>query len=460
VDRLDWVKGAVFYQIFPDRFYNGDNTNDPLDSAEWGQKPTRKNFFGGDLEGIRQKLDYIQSLGANVIYLNPVFDAPSNHKYDTKDYFHVDPHFGGDQALHDLIEAVHDRDMKLILDGVFNHCGEEFFAFQDVLKNEMVSEYHNWFFVNHFPLSKKPLSYMCCGDASYLPKLNHENEAVNQYFLDVGRYWLEAFDVDGWRLDVPFKVSKTFWRSFRKAVKNQKQGAFLLGENWRNGDIWLDGETFDSVTNYPLRELIFDFSLTHFLDGEDYLFATRTLRNSFGSEANKVVNLLGSHDTARLMTKFDGNMPVVMLAWILLLTEVGIPLIYYGDEIGMEGKNDPGCRRTMIWDTDRWCHELYDLIRSIIKLRKQTEALTRGTFEDLYAFIGLIAYKRQYHDQEVIVILNSQDKLNYINVPVKSERTFYYLFPTNQKVWVKDGNLSFETFPKYGYQILTSFLFE
>ncbi len=452
----DWVREAVIYQIFPDRFYNGSDANDPPGIAEWGEQPSRDNYFGGDLEGIAQKLDYIQSLGVNTIYLTPIFSAPSNHKYDTRDYYQVDDVFGGASALNRLLLDMHQRGMKLILDGVFNHCGEEFFAFQDVLKKGKSSTFSNWFNIFGYPLSKNPLNYNCCGDASYLPKLNHANPEVNEYFLEVGKYWIEEFDIDGWRLDVPFKIQKRFWKDFRKIIKTAKKDTFLFGEVWRDGRTWVNGETFDGFTNYSLRGLILDYCMTEFLDAEDYLYEANALRESLGDAAYCMVNLLGSHDTTRLLTIFDEDVNRALLAWVLLLTEVGIPLIYYGDEVGMLGNNDPDCRRTMIWEENKKNTRIYNTIRSLISLRENSKALTNGTFESLFSFVGVAAYKRHYQNEEIIVVMNARDDVHNIRIPVRSTRTTYYDYPSKNVVNVKDGEILFSYFPACDFKIFTS----
>lgn len=453
---LDWIREAAIYQIFPDRFLNGDRSNDPQELARWVDQPTRNNFFGGDLKGIELKLDYLQSLGINTIYLNPIFSAPSNHKYDTRDYFHVDPIFGGNSALRNLISCLHNRGMKLILDGVFNHCGEDFFAFQDVIENGYDSAYRDWFNILGFPLTKQPLNYKCCGDASYLPKLNHSNPEVIEYFLNVGKHWVGEYDIDGWRLDVPFKVPKSFWLNFRRTIKSIKSNTYLFGEIWRNASHWVDGETFDGVTNYPLRELILDFCKTRFLDAEDYLYEAKVLRDSVGEGAYGMVNLLGSHDTPRILTLFDGETNQVILAWVLLLTEIGVPLIYYGDEIGMLGINDPDCRRPMVWEDANKNLEIFRIIQALLDLRKNSKALTHGKFENLFSHVGLAAYKRKYAEEEIIVIVNPREEVGYIKIPVRSKQTHYTDFFNGEVIRVVDGNLDLRVFPGNSFRLLHS----
>ncbi len=453
----DWCEKAVIYQIFPDRYFNANRLNDPHNTVPWDSNPTRDNFFGGDLEGIIEKLDEIRALGADTIYLNPVFLSPSNHKYDTWDYYQVDPCFGGNKALKRLILSAHNKGMKICLDGVFNHSGEYFFAFQDVKQFGPKSQYWDWYFINNYPITKIPLSYHCCGDADFLPKLNYENQQVQDYFIKVGKFWVKEFGIDGWRLDVPFKIPLEFWQKFRTAIKTIKPDVFLFGEVWRDARHWMDGTTFDGVTNYPLRALILDYCQTFFLDAEDYLFEAQLLRNSVGGAAAGRVNLLGSHDTPRLLTLFKGDVQRVLIAWVLLLTEIGIPLIYYGDEVGMEGDNDPDCRRSMIWASEVKNREIYDVIQPLLSLRHQTDVITRGTFENLYSFIGLAAYKRKYQNQEVIVIVNPRDAVHFVRIPIESESSCFYDIFTNQEVQIDDGHIYFDTFPRRSFRVLTSF---
>lgn len=453
----EWARAGAIYQIFPDRFFNGAKANDPSVVADWhNEQPTRANFFGGDLDGVVQKLDYIQSLGINTIYLTPIFSAPSNHKYDTRDYFQVDSIFGGNSALEQLISNMHDRGMKLILDAVFNHCGEEFFAFQDVIENEQKSAYSDWFTINSYPITKAPLNYMCCGDADYLPKLNYSNPEVEEYFLNVGKYWVEKFDIDGWRLDVPFKIPKSFWRDFRTAVKSSKADSFLFGEVWRDGKPWVQDEIFDGVTNYPLRGLILDFCLDNFLDAEDYLYEVNTLRESLGDAAFGMVNLLGSHDTPRILTAFHEDVNRALLAWVLLLTEIGIPLVYYGDEVGVLGENDPDCRRPMIWNESKQNTKLSATIQTLLHLRRKSKAITQGSFTSLFSFIGLAAYKRQYQDQEIIVIVNTREDLQNVGIPVFSERTRFHDVFGKENLEVSNGMLNFDLFPSHEFRVLSS----
>ena len=450
----NWVQNAVFYQIFVDRFYNGDPSNDPQGVCSWGDRPTRTNVFGGDLEGILQRLDYLQDLGINAFYLTPIFRAETNHKYDTSDYYEVDPAFGGMPALKRLTAEIHRRGMRLVLDGVFNHCGDHFWAFQDVVLHGPDSEYAGWFRVRSFPIQRDPLTYHVCGDASYLPQFNHENPAVRSYMLDVGKYWLEEVGIDGWRLDVPFKVPMEFWREFREAVKAVNPEAFLFGEIWREASPWIQGDIFDGATNYRLRELILDYCLHRSLDGEDFAFETRTLRQLHGAGAAGMVNLLGSHDTPRILTLFANDVARLKVALAFLFTTVGVPLIYYGDEVGMQGGGDPDCRRTMIWDEALWDARILRAHRDLITLRHAHPALRYGAVEDLVTFNGVYAYKRSHGEDEVIVILNPRASVKDVIVPINSDVATWQDLFSGEKYTAKKEAITFEQIPACAAMVL------
>ncbi len=420
---LEWVADAVFYQIFPERFCNGEPANDPPGVVPWNDLPTRENFFGGDLRGILARLDYLQDLGVTALYLNPIFRAGTNHRYDTWDYFQVDPALGDAALLKELVEAAHRRGMRLILDGVFNHCGEGFAPFQDVCEKGAASQFADWFLVHSFPLQKEPLSYATCGGAPYLPKLNASYRPVQEYLFKVARYWLEEAGIDGWRLDVPFKVPFAFWREFRRVVKAANPAAYLVGEVWREAAPWLEGDTFDGVTNYRLRELILDYCLTNVLDGEDFGFEVHMLRRAQGPLAANMLNLLGSHDTARIFTLLKGDLERLRIALTFLMTVPGAPLVYYGDEVGLLGEADPDCRRTMPWEEARWDTRVLSLYKELIALRRSHPAFRHGEVETLAAFNGIYAYRRSFGEDEAIVVLNPRESVPVFDLPTHSRQS-------------------------------------
>lgn len=414
----DWVADAVFYEIFPERFANGNVKNDPPECLPWGDKPDRETFFGGDLQGILDHLDYLEDLGVTALYLTPVFYAGSNHKYDTYDYLRVDPAFGDERLLKRLANELHRRSMRLILDGVFNHAGVGFWAFRDVMERGPASPFKDWFFVDSFPIVESPPNYQTCGGTWYLPKLNTANSEVREYLLHVATYWIQTCEIDGWRLDVPWKVPLDFWRRFREAVKARKREAFLVGEIWRNAEPWLKGDTFDATMNYELRNAILDYLVLDHMDAEDFDYELASLRGRQGAAASFQLNLLGSHDTPRLLTLCAEDKARAELAITFQMTYTGAPMVYYGDEVGLAGGDDPDCRRCMPWDERDWDRELLETTRSLIHTRHAHPALRRGTFEPLMTFNGVYVYRRALGRDEAIVVLNPREARSGLRIPL------------------------------------------
>lgn len=391
-----WVQDAVFYQIFPERFANGDAANDPPGTEKWGGTPTPRNFFGGDLRGIINHLDHLSSLGVNALYVNPIFAAPSNHKYDTGDYLRIDPAFGDEQTFRELVDSCHARGIRIVLDGVFNHTGVEFFAFADLKKNGPNSKYTGWYNVRSFPVGPvgKP-NYECWWNFGSLPKLMTGNPGVRQYLFDVTRHWLAA-GIDGWRLDVPNEIPHEFWIEWRGLVKSINPQAYILGEIWDNGAPWLQGDQFDAVMNYRFRSACIDFFASGTMSVSAFDSALGRQRADYAPEVNSALfNPLGSHDTERFLTLCRGNIAAWKLALLFQMTYPGAPSVYYGDEIGMTGGKDPGCRGTMVWDPALQNADMLGFTRGVIALRRVHGVLRRGSFSPLvlddaggvYAFI-------------------------------------------------------------------------
>jgi len=416
----DWVPDAVFCQIFPERFCNGDPRNDPPGSEAWGGVPTRENFFGGDLAGITQKLDYIKDLGCNALYLNPIFRAGTNHKYDTHDYFEIDPAFGDDAAFDTLIREAHLRSIRVVLDGVFNHCGDGFGPFRDLKEKGGASRYKDWFTSYSFPLTSEPHpNYATCGGAHYLPRLNTYNPEVEVFIHKVALYWLER-GIDGWRCDVPYEIHTDFWRRFREVVKATYPDAYLVAEEWRDPSAFLQGDTFDGATHYLLRGAAFDFLLTNALTGDAFLRALGTLERQIPQQHRQgMLTLLGSHDTARVLTLCQGDANTAVLLYTFLLTMPGAPLIYYGDENGMVGENDPDCRRTMIWEPEAWNQGVRTPLKKLIALRHESTALRRGGVEPAFSNDRIACYYRVWKKQRVLIVLNNSRVVREISIPVK-----------------------------------------
>lgn len=407
-----WVKDTVWYQIFPERFGNGDKSNDPKGALPWGSaEPERDNFFGGDLQGVIDHLDHLVELGITGIYFTPLFKASTNHKYDTTDYYELDPQFGTKETLKELVKQCHERGIRVMLDAVFNHCGYYFEPFQDVLKNGKKSKYKDWFHIREFPVKTKPVpNYDTFAFTHMMPKLNTENAEVKDYLLGVARYWVEECDIDGWRLDVANEVDHAFWREFRKVVKEAKPDTYILGEIWNDSMPWLQGDQFDAVMNYPFTNYVLDYIARENISLERFKQGIEELLHVYPQNVNEVAfNLLGSHDTARILNLSDENKDKLKLLFLLQLTYSGSPCIYYGDEIGMTGENDPGCRKCMVWEKDEQDLELLDFVKELIALRKNHPALSQGSivFHDRD---DLLVYEKNLGEETFVILINNDEE--------------------------------------------------
>ncbi len=415
-----WVKDAVFYQIFPDRFRNGDPGNDPPNLAEWGSQPTIWDFQGGDLRGVVEKIDYLLDLGVNAIYFNPIFQATSNHRYNTSDYFKIDPKLGQEEDFLALLDVAHQNEIRVVIDGVFNHCGRGFFAFNDVLENHSHSPYIDWFHLNNIP----PDAYSP-GDADdyaawwkfkSLPKFNTDNPDVRKYIFDIARYWIRA-GADGWRLDVPSEIDdESFWEEFREVVKSENQDAYLLGEIWDGDPRWVGERSFDGLMNYPLREGIIGLLKSSLTVGD---FSTRisTLMDQYSRDNTfAMYNLLGSHDTERIKTELEARQDKLKMAYLALFSFPGAPALYYGDEIGMEGGKDPACRKAFPWDENEWDKDLRKYTQRLIGIRKQRVELRRGSYQEIMVDSKRKGYgfARILGENSLLAVMNFSDtRRNY-----------------------------------------------
>ncbi len=421
-----WVQDAIFYQIFPDRFANGDVRNDPPNVDPWGSNPTIWNFMGGDLRGVIQRFDYLLDLGITAIYFNPIFLATSNHRYNISDYYLIDPKLGDLDDFHALLEVAHRNDVRVVIDGVFNHCGRGFFAFNDVLDNGEHSPYKDWFHIHKFPLDA-----FTPGDAQNfsgwwnyksLPKFNTNNPAVRKYIFDIARFWIEQ-GADGWRLDVPNEIDDdTFWAEFRHVVKSANREAYLVGEIWDGDPRWVSDNHFDGLMNYPVRD-----ALLKFLQGDDtacdFADSVEGLLERYQRENVYAMYVpLGSHDTERLMTMLKGDINKAKLAFLFQFAYPGAPAIYYGDEIGMEGGKDPDCRRAFPWKRGNGDEELRAWMKRLISLRKQLACLRRGDYKRVLHDKKRCAYAfaRTLGDEIVLVAINASASKRHLRLSVKS----------------------------------------
>jgi cyclomaltodextrinase / maltogenic alpha-amylase / neopullulanase len=451
-----WVKEAVFYQIFPERFANGDPSNDPEGVLEWGGKPEPRNFFGGDLQGVMDHLDHIEELGINAIYFTPVFEATTNHKYDTQDYMKVDPHFGTNEKLKELVKACHSRGIRVLLDAVFNHSGKTFPPFVDVLEKGAESIYADWFHVREWPLQvvEGVPTYDTFAFEPIMPKLNTENPEVKEYLLQVAKYWISEVGIDGWRLDVANEVDHRFWRSFRDVVKAANPDAYILGEIWHDSLMWLQGDQFDAVMNYPFTNAVLDFVTKGKLDGAGFANAVGGQLAGYSQQANEsAFNLLDSHDTPRLLTQCGGDKRMLKLAALLQFSFPGTPCVYYGDEVGMSGGGDPGCRGCMVWDADQQDRDLLLFYRRLIALRKEHEALRTGALRFVHAKPGdsRLVFERVTDRERLLVIGNAGRRSAQLSVKLDA-RAWRDAF-TGAAVAPEGGKLKVKL-PAYGFFVL------
>lgn len=405
-----WVRRSVFYQIFPERFANGDPKNDPADVQPWGTKPAPRNFMGGDLAGIRQKLSYLDELGIDGLYLNPICESPTNHAYDVMDYKKVNPKFGSNAEFGGLVADAHRLKMKVMLDGVFNHSSVEHPFFQDVVKNEKNSKYLNWYTILKFPIEVRDgqQTYRAWAGVKHMPKLNTSNPEVRKYVAEIGAHWIKEYGIDAWRLDVANEVDPACWREFRQAVRGARNDAYILGEDWGDARASLQGDQWDATMNYQWRAALLDV-LGGRMNAKQFGDRLQTLREQIPEDVFfSQFNLLSSHDTPRIMTLLNKDMDKVKQAVLMLLAYPGVPCLYYGDEIGMEGGHDPDCRRCMEWDSAKWNKGLNEFYRRAIMLRREQLELQTGSLRVLRAEArsGYFVFERQERGRRSVAAWN------------------------------------------------------
>lgn len=415
IDRFkspEWVKETVWYQIFPERFANGDKSNDREGTLPWGsQLPGREDFFGGDLQGVIDHLDYLVDLGINGLYFCPIFKASSNHKYDTIDYFDVDPDFGDKALFKKLVEEAHKRGIKVMLDAVFNHMGYYSPQFQDVVKNEEKSKYKDWFHIHSFPVElgkngneegAKTLSYDTFAFTPMMPKLNTANKEVQDYLLDIATYWIKEFNIDAWRLDVANEVDHHFWKRFYEETTALDEDFYILGEIWHSSQSWLNGDEFHAVMNYAFTETVTNFFVKEAISSTKMASGLYEQLMLYRDQTNQVMfNCLDSHDTARLLHMAGENKDVAKMTLAFTFMQHGSPCIYYGTEIGMTGANDPDCRRCMVWEKENQDLDFLEFTKQLVALRRAEQPiLSYGTltFETLNNEDSYVEFTRETTD--------------------------------------------------------------
>jgi len=459
MDAPAWVPDAIFYQIFPDRFAKSERVNKQgLNFEPWDTPPSTYGFKGGDLCGVTDHLDYIKDLGANAIYFTPIFSSASNHRYHTYDYYSVDPLLGGNDALRELLDIAHKKNLRVVLDGVFNHASRGFWQFHQTLENGAASPYVDWFHFDPDRLqgkkhwgaypspqeqeaiqregSYKAIGYQGWWNLPALPKFNTQTPGVREFIFNVAEYWIK-FGIDGWRLDVPGEIEDdSFWQEFRRRVRAVNPEAYIVGEIWHDARRWLQGDQFDASMNYMVTAACLSFFTGKHLDLNETLksggyqgyvgridaieFANRidSILGMYDPDVTHVqLNLLDSHDTPRFLTCAGRDLNSLKLALTFIFTYPGAPCIFYGDEIGLYGRHDPECRQPFPWDESKWDHNLRDFVKELIALRKAHPALRRdGSYKRLYAADSVYAFKRESESETILVAMNAAEIAHKVNL--------------------------------------------
>lgn len=426
----DWAKDAVCYQIFPDTYAHEEEA---LENSDVKGYHKQYAFTGGTLKGITSRLNHLKELGITMLYMTPIFKANTAHRYETVDYYEVDPRLGTKEDLRALIDRAHQLGIRVVLDAVFNHTSSHFHAFEDILTNQENSRYRDWYYINEFPVSRehKNLRYETFASVADMPKLNTMNPDTSKYILDVVSYWTKEFNLDGWRLDVANEIPLTFWRKFRDLVKSVNSEALIIGESWNDSNCYLQGDTFDSVMNYPIRTALFSLLSDYCTDKgyADYALNPSTFADLISEHLVRyprpineaLLNLVDSHDVPRLRTLFP-NESVVELITALLLTLPGTPCIYYGDEIGMGYKDKTDGRLVMEWDKVQDANPILNYHKDLIQLRHTNAGLRYGQLTFIDAAENLLVYERRLDDDSFLICAN----LGQSSIEMDIELDAYY----------------------------------
>ena len=413
----EWAANKVVYQIFPSRYA----ASQPVDKELWYKAPiTFTDNLHGDIRGIIDHLDYIRDLGIDVIYLTPIFKSDSCHKYDTIDYYQIDPSFGTAEDIRELVQKAHQYGIKVVLDAVFNHTGRDFFAFKDILENKEKSKYLDWYFIDKFPLdneSGQAPNFKCFGYYSGMPKLNLKNPEVEKYVTDVACYWLKECDIDGWRMDVGDEISHYFWKHFRRAVKAVKKDALIIGEIWHYAGDFLEGDEWDTVMNYPFYLNLIDLLADEKIGVSRFIQNLGYMKGRLNKKCYPLMwNLIDSHDTARFLHLCNNKQKQHLAAAFQLLMP-GMPMIYYGDELAMPGANDPDCRRGMYWDEEYRDNGMLEWYKRLIQVRRTHACIVEGELAETITRDedGTIVLIRKNTEETVALIFNCSNDTKEFN---------------------------------------------
>ncbi len=481
----DWVQDAIFYQIFPDRF--AKSTRNPagkLPFEPWDSPPTPHGFKGGDLYGVAEKLDYLKDLGITALYLNPIFASASNHRYHAFDYYAVDPLLGGNEAFRYLLDEAHKKNIRIVLDGVFNHASRGFWQFHHVLECGGDSPYNDWFYFDTERLHRRrrwgaypgtgelhalqsgedslnAIGYRGWWNLPALPKFNTHTPAVREFLFDVAEYWIK-FGIDGWRLDVATEIDDdSFWQEFRNRVRKINPEAYIVAEIWHEAHRWLKGDQFDAQMNYEVTKPVIAFfsngkldlrvlhqqsnyrGIHHAIDAHEF---ANQIDHNLGLYKQDVsysqLNLLDSHDTPRFISCVGGDKASLKLAWLFMFCFPGAPCIYYGNEVGVDGEHDPDCRKSFPWDESKWDKDLLSYAKEVSALRTKNPALRRGDFKRLWSANGVYAFSRTLGANTFVVALNVSESPQQIHVTHEAGKHPTVVFGKASDISV-DGRLKF-----------------
>ena len=413
-----WAANKVVYQIFPSRFA----ASQPVDKELWYKAPiTHMDDLHGNLRGIMEHLDYIENLGIDILYMTPIFKSNSCHKYDTIDYYQIDPSFGTTEDLRELVQKAHERGMKVVLDAVYNHTGRDFFAFQDILEKGEKSRYLDWYFIDELPpkdeMGEIP-NFKCFGYYGGMPKLNLKNPEVEKYITDVACYWIKECDIDGWRMDVGDEISHFFWKNFRKAIKAVKKDMLIIGEIWHYAGDFLEGDEWDTVMNYPFYLNMIDLLADTRINVSQFVQNLGYLKGRLNKKCYPLMwNLIDSHDTARFLHLCNDNKKKQHLAAAFQLLLPGMPMVYYGDEFAMPGANDPDCRRGMYWDEEYQDKEMFQWYKKLLQIRKTHTCVVDGELIEISARDEeeTIVMIRKNGEETIAMIFNCSTEMKEFN---------------------------------------------
>jgi cyclomaltodextrinase / maltogenic alpha-amylase / neopullulanase len=443
-----WVKETIWYQIFMDRFHSVDQKSE----LNWGALPVYNHqFYGGDIKGVTKKLADLKSLGVTGIYFTPIFEAISAHKYDTTNYFKIDPQFGTNEDFKQMVDRAHALGIKVMLDGVFNHAGFEHPYFLDVIQNGENSLYKNCFYIKQFPIINFPLdlngrpthykgiklNYETFAYTPFMPKWNTHSKLTQTHLLDAVKYWIEQYDIDGWRLDVSNEMSHDFLRIIKKVSRETKKDTFILGENWDASYPWLLGDQLDSVMNYDLAHPVWKY-LEHKIDLETFIdMINQYLATTPKNVMENMFNLVGTHDTIRIKRRLKDDVRRVKLAYVFMFVSSGAPNIYYGDEIGLTGEHDPDNRRCMPIESSLHDLEFKSFVEKLITLRKQYDCMSMPDYEFLSN--EHLIFNKKSDNHTMLVVINNKNENCEVDFPIESYGNYCNCL-TNEK-FVLNGKI-------------------